>query len=570
MQVPTFIRKMIKYSIFLLFYPSILLAIMLWKFQGHVENFPKLMLILPLVVYSFAVFFTAKKIRFLYITLIYCLFFTLAFLESAYLMTYHEGVSANTAYVILETNVFEAGDYLNQYFNKEIFALLLLFLLPSIFILIGMIKTVKDYSFSELITAILADFKLTSVPKSASLSLIKNPFFHKAIFILFVIVCATVYLKEKAYRNDAIYQLSIGYQKFISDTQKYERYFTDNKHSSYLKSVKPNNDTISETLIIVIGESSTRSHMSLYGYYRPTNPLLMQINDKLVAFTNVISPHTQTALSLEKIMTFSSTEHPENGKFGSIIQLVKQAGYKTFWISNQPKIGFHETLITKIARAADFQYFSNLDIDYDGQIHDEKLFPTIEKSLEDITTKKVIFIHLMGCHATYSNRYPTTFDHFKSEPKTKYKSKENSLVINQYDNAIRYNDFVLHRIISDLSQSNSIRKRLLYFSDHGEELYQSMNFLGHFEDVGSYPMFEIPFIFYSNQKAEIEAYKTIADRKYMADNFIYSVADLLQLNFQGMDETKSIFSSKYIPPKRIVLDDIDYDKVLNPNKTYNN
>jgi hypothetical protein len=55
----------------------------------------------------------------------------------------------------------------------------------------------------------------------------------------------------------------------------------------------------------------------------------------------------------------------------------------------------------------------------------------------------------------------------------------------------------------------------------------------------------------------------------MADNFIYSVADLLKINFEGMDETKSIFSPKYIPPKRIVLDKTDYDLKINPLRHQN-
>ncbi len=45
-------------------------------------------------------------------------------------------------------------------------------------------------------------------------------------------------------------------------------------------------DSIPQTIIVVIGESLTRNHMSLYGYPRNTNPLLSERKDNLYVYNN--------------------------------------------------------------------------------------------------------------------------------------------------------------------------------------------------------------------------------------------------------------------------------------------
>ncbi|MBR7514039.1 sulfatase-like hydrolase/transferase, partial [Mycobacterium tuberculosis] len=44
------------------------------------------------------------------------------------------------------------------------------------------------------------------------------------------------------------------------------------------------------TLVLVIGESTNRQRMSLYGYGRETTPELDKLKDQLAVFDNVITP----------------------------------------------------------------------------------------------------------------------------------------------------------------------------------------------------------------------------------------------------------------------------------------
>src|SRR5699024_4361655 len=105
-----------------------------------------------------------------------------------------------------------------------------------------------------------------------------------------------------------------------------------------------------EIHIVVIGESTTTWHMQLYGYHKETNPLLTEIRDELFIFDSVISPHTHTILSLEKMLSYSNYENQKPERNASIVQLANQAGFTSYWISNQRPIGFHESVATNIAK----------------------------------------------------------------------------------------------------------------------------------------------------------------------------------------------------------------------------
>ncbi len=62
-----------------------------------------------------------------------------------------------------------------------------------------------------------------------------------------------------------------------------------------------NHSTI-PNVILIIGESTQRGYMSLYGYPLSTTPLLdvLKQNGNLVVFDDVISPYAHTDRSIQK------------------------------------------------------------------------------------------------------------------------------------------------------------------------------------------------------------------------------------------------------------------------------
>lgn len=268
-------------------------------------------------------------------------------------------------------------------------------------------------------------------------------------------------------------------------------------------------------------------------------------------------------------MTFGSVQNPELIEQGTMIQLLKTAGYKTYWISNQAPIGLYETKVALMAKMSDFVYYTNIIGGENNSIAlDELVLPTVKRVLKEDVAKKVIFVHLMGTHTRYSNRYPRNFDKYRDTPSTDFPSETSFKIINEYDNAVLYNDYILSRLISYLKQAkrDNEKQRFLYFSDHGEELFRTIDFYGHSNEVGTYPMYEIPFIYWSDSTLELNRYRAFSDRKYMTDDLIYSVADLLDIKFDGMRYDRSIFNEAFIPYKRVVNGKFNFDTEL---KTHN-
>lgn len=562
----SFTRHLIKYSYLFLLYPIVVLSIVVTSNTGKSFT-PERIIFLHLLLYFVAYFFTNKKLSILYVRFIYITTLLMAFFEAAYVSIYKERITTSTAFILLETNFSETKEYLYEYFTPSIFLLALIFLIPSVFILIGVKKAIQQYTFKSAFKAIFIDIR-TLVIFIESLWLKTQ---HKAwkkwlIGVVLLVLGTVIYLKSNHHKYHAAFQLFSGYEKYQQEVEKYKAFFSDSEKSSYLKTVQKNKNDDKETLIITIGESTTKHHLGIYGYHRNTTPNLAKINDELVVFNDVISPHTHTIPALEKVLTFGTTNNPSDKELGSLVQLVKAAGYKTYWISNQIPVGINETMVTMLSKAADYSYFTNLGGEKELHSLDERVLPIIKKVLTDNHNKKVIFVHLLGTHTQYKNRYPKSFNQFKDAPSTPFGTQQAFDAINQYDNAVLYNDFVISEIIS-LLKSNATpneKQQMIYFSDHGEDVYQTVDFNGHSESIGSYPMFEIPFVFWSNNKNELKKYKPFADRKYMTDDFIYSVADLLNISFEGMKNENSIFHPTYQTKQRIVKQHIDFDVEIKP------
>lgn len=67
-----------------------------------------------------------------------------------------------------------------------------------------------------------------------------------------------------------------------------------------------------KTLVLVIGESTTRQHMSLYGYTRPTTPKLEALRGQLTVFNEVFASRPYTIEALQQILTFADQENPNS------------------------------------------------------------------------------------------------------------------------------------------------------------------------------------------------------------------------------------------------------------------
>jgi heptose-I-phosphate ethanolaminephosphotransferase len=313
--------------------------------------------------------------------------------------------------------------------------------------------------------------------------------------------------------------------------------------------------------VVVIGESSRRSQWSLYGYPRPTTPALDQMRDQLVVFDQVSSNATITMYSIALALTRADpTSWDLASREKSVITLLREGGYELSWLSNQEKFGFSENAVTAIAREADSVSFAN---DYVNDLsntgprdpYDTNLLERLDRQLEQLRVSKrqaVIFLHMMGSHEAYSERYPPSFDFFHSQTPRPGLNAKQTQIIDSYDNSVRFTDYVLSSVIRRVSSLNS-SAAVLYFSDHGERLFEKDQPLlsGHGFPQQSRAEIEVPLVLWLSRAYRQEHPEAVAQleanvhQPASLDNLFETVVDLAGLTYAGREPSQSFFSANF-------------------------
>ena len=239
--------------------------------------------------------------------------------------------------------------------------------------------------------------------------------------------------------------------------------------------------------IFVIGESLTRSHMSLYGYSRKTTPALDALRNEggLVVFTDLTTDHSTTPEALCSLLTDGELGRGRDVR-DVFPALLKKAGYQTSLVSCQGHWQAKDIVGTFIFRSCGEAKFLQGD-NVPGTLPDEVALPEIKKCLESKTDPFALFIHLYGCHhpaekrvpAYFKCQWPDTAAHL--EPKARRK-------IDRYDTSVAYNDFIVSSIIRQVAELHE-PSFVFYVSDHGESPDSHV-----WRDVKSRDVYEIPLL----------------------------------------------------------------------------
>jgi heptose-I-phosphate ethanolaminephosphotransferase len=373
---------------------------------------------------------------------------------------------------------------------------------------------------------------------------------HRLIIGLLGFIAIVVFLKLSGLIE------SNAYHNIVRGTYGYVDLQNSVKFNSIIDKEEIKVTANNEVLVVVLGESTAREHMQIYGYNRETTPLLNSIKDSLFIYDDVISTDVFTLKAVPKILTSLDIDS-KNEETTNLVEFFNAAGYKTFWLSNQRPISYHDNVTSKIASKATMFKFYNHIIDKNTLVLDEIMFEDYGDILKE-SGKKVIFIRLIGTHFNYDKRYPESFNKFKTDDKL---SKEQT-IINQYDNAILYNDFIVYSLI-EILQKNSKKSALLYISDHGENVYDDgTDFFGRSEEIITESMFEIPFLLWTSKDFTFpNDFEYNPHRKFMADHTYESIGHIFGVIYKNMDAENSIFSNSFKTRKRKIIDNtLDFDK----------
>jgi heptose-I-phosphate ethanolaminephosphotransferase len=301
-------------------------------------------------------------------------------------------------------------------------------------------------------------------------------------------------------------------------------------------------------IIIILGESFSLNHSSLYGYKRNTNPLLKkQVEDgNLFVYKQVTSPCSHTTAAFKYLLNTYQIGH-EDGfpwyEHTNIIEVMKIAGYYTAWISNQSEKGMFDNLPSGHAQLCDEKFF--LENEKKSDRCDGGL---IGKESAKTRGKNVVFYHFMGQHEKFEERYPHDYEQFNGKDYEECPEHQRKILA-AYDNATLYNDFVVNSIMDRYKEQDAV---VFYFSDHGLDLFDTdPNYFGHAKatEESQAQGKKIPFMIYVSpvfqelHPDKIEKMKSAMNKLFCTDKFIYAVMDVAGYRFVNNNDVEkySIF-----------------------------
>ena len=218
-------------------------------------------------------------------------------------------------------------------------------------------------------------------------------------------------------------------------------------------------------VILVIGEAARAKNFELYGYNRPTNPLLSQAG--VVTLKNASACATYTTASVRCMLSHVDSESAFSKRYEPLPSYLQRNGVDVIWRSRN--WGEPPMMVQTYQKASD------LLADCAGARcnYDELLLSGLEQRIRTSSSQRVfVVLHQSGSHGpAYYTKYPGEFEYFRPACKSVELGKcTHEELVNAYDNTILYEDYFLFRAIGVLKKLRDTSTLLIYVSDHGESL----------------------------------------------------------------------------------------------------
>lgn len=320
----------------------------------------------------------------------------------------------------------------------------------------------------------------------------------------------------------------------------------------FADTLKPRLDTPGPaTVLLVISDSVNRDNLGLYGYARETTPFLTslkdQLGDAMLVVRNAWSVEASTLPALNKLLNLGGASG-RSEQAAHIIAMAKAAGYKTFWISNHDDMAIEQ----QHAKLADVVEIVNRMPGRSGQSLDSELLDCVQEAVDEPDQRKFIVVHLLGAHPHYGLRYPSdrnpftaTSDVVDTDLAELGRSAWIQHLRKEYDAAIRFHDYVVAELFA-MTQTLGAGKTgeyraWMYLSDHGQEVGHTRDFAGHSPTTPA--GYRIPVLIWRNR--DWPAASQLAGKAFRSDWTSWTLADLLNLRWDGYRETQNILSAHY-------------------------
>lgn len=356
---------------------------------------------------------------------------------------------------------------------------------------------------------------------------------NKYIIILSLLLCCykpiKIFFKGHATSLSTILIDNFKYPPFEFGVDLYSSYklYTTEKQEQ-LKQIKKTNtipivsvNPQHKTYVVIIGESVRKDYMSAYGFKYNNTPFTD--NNASLIWDGLIAPASNTQSSIPHLISQSSylDNHEVNAQLNNnIIAIANDAGYETYWLSNQGKLGKMEITVPRIATYSKNIFYTKKG-EFNGKSargkYDTLLLPELDSLLTQQHDKpKLIVMHLIGSHPHFCKRlqFDVQFD-------------LNNKNVSCYVSSIKETDDLIKSTVEILKKHNEDYS-LVYFADHGlshTEQYQDLRHNWEYQNS-----FQVPLIFFdSGETNQVKINKQISGYQFV---YLLSHWMGIQLNVQ--------------------------------------
>ena len=315
-----------------------------------------------------------------------------------------------------------------------------------------------------------------------------------------------------------------------------------------------------ETYILVIGETARADNFGVYGYQRNTTPRL-SANQRLCVFHDALTQANVTHKSVPMILSAVSAENFDSIYVQkSIITAFNEAGFSTAFFSNQRP---NRSFIDFFGQEAQHSVFVKAQMTADANVSDDVLLTHLRAELADTTARKrFVVLHTYGSHFNYSDRYPAADRHFVPDRITTIGYRNRDIMVNAYDNSIRYTDRLVSDVIA-LADSIGGSACVMYLSDHGEDLYDDERHrYMHASPVPSYYQLRVPFMVWTSPEyaqhhpAEDGALRSNVMQPIASNQVVFhTLLGLSGIRTEYRRDSLSLCSPAFSAPERFYLND---------------
>ncbi len=304
------------------------------------------------------------------------------------------------------------------------------------------------------------------------------------------------------------------------------------------------------TLMLVITDSVNRDNLSLYGYARPTTPLLDQQRHQLSIMRHAWSVAANTLLTVPSMLRVQASRTPAQLPVNArppaaqdVLALARAAGYEVHWISNHDDLAIQQ----RHGALAQEQAYPNHTPGRASKSLDEVVLPYVEQALARPAKHKLLVVHLLGGHPHYGARFPGAFEKFGDNDAVAQQMREQGRwpwirhLRHDYDTSLRYHDQVLSRLLA-LTQAQASRGPATWVmvSDHGQEVGHQRNHAGH--SAGTPAGYRIPLVVWRDRGVWPEA---ITQQPVRGDWLGMTLVSLLGLEWSGYDPSRDVSHPQY-------------------------